>query len=179
MAVVAVCSITPAALWAVTFSPPDAAERIPQFILAALVVGTPMAIAAALIVHRFRAGPVGRDWPERILDDSTAGLSDSGADWGAAMRAELASISGRPARRRFAIGCAISAFRLANSPLAATRGGRLDGPLRSGHVCGVTRLAGGGQKRDHGIHAAHAGGRVVRTGPCNGTDARARSSPGL
>ena len=109
---IAVCSFAPAAFWVATSSPPDATERIPQFILAALVVGTPMAIAAALIVHRFRADPIGRDWPERILDDSTAGLTDSGADWGAAMRAELASIRGRRERRRFAIGCAISAIRM-------------------------------------------------------------------
>jgi hypothetical protein len=112
MALVAIGGFAPAAFWVVTSSPPDAAERIPQFILAAVVVGTPMATAAALIIHRLRAAPVGRDWPERILDAATAGLTESGIEWGSAMRAELASIGSRPERRRFAIGCAVSAFRI-------------------------------------------------------------------
>jgi hypothetical protein len=97
-------------VWSAANSSPDH-EQIEQFIFGAIVLATPLAIAAAVIGHRFAAAAHGDDAPDRFLRLATAGLSESCGDWGAAMRAELASIDDPRDRRRFAIGCAIAALR--------------------------------------------------------------------
>jgi hypothetical protein len=52
----------------------------------------------------------GRDGSERLLAIATAGLPSYRSEWGAAMRAELASIDDPGARRRFARSAARTAF---------------------------------------------------------------------
>ena len=52
----------------------------------------------------------GRDGAERLLALATAGLPARRAEWGAAMRAELASIDDTNARLRFARGASAAAF---------------------------------------------------------------------
>ena len=51
-----------------------------------------------------------RDRAERLLAFTTAGLSPRRAEWGAAMRAELAAIDDADARRRFARSASAAAF---------------------------------------------------------------------
>lgn len=53
----------------------------------------------------------GRDGAERLLALATAGLAEDRAEWGAAMRAELAAIEPPEERRRFARGAAWAAYR--------------------------------------------------------------------
>ncbi len=52
----------------------------------------------------------GRGLGDRVLALATAGLPAHRADWGAAMRAELAAIENADARRRFALSASVAAF---------------------------------------------------------------------
>ena len=54
--------------------------------------------------------PRARDGAERLLSVATAGLPARRAEWGAAMRAELAAIDDGRARRRFARSASAAAF---------------------------------------------------------------------
>lgn len=54
--------------------------------------------------------PRSRDGAERLLSVATAGLPARRAEWGAAMRAELAAIDEARARRRFARSASAAAF---------------------------------------------------------------------
>jgi hypothetical protein len=70
------------------------------------VVSTPTAVVAASRVT------VGDDAPARLLAFATSGRRGRRDEWGAAMRAELASISASQRERlRFAAGCARTALR--------------------------------------------------------------------
>ncbi|MGH3314956.1 MAG: hypothetical protein ACRDO0_02315 [Nocardioidaceae bacterium] len=76
-----------------------------------VLIALPPALAVGLLVGRFVGAVVGHDVPERLLTVATAGLRGSRATWGAAMRAELAAIDAHDERRRFAVGCALTALR--------------------------------------------------------------------
>ena len=89
----------------------DPGVQLRDFISTSLVIGGPPATATWLIVRRAAAEAVGRDTPARLLALATAGLRGGHAAWGAAMRAELASIDRRDERRRFAVGRAWTALR--------------------------------------------------------------------
>jgi hypothetical protein len=93
------------------------------------IIALPPAVAVGLLVRRSVAVAVGDDVPEWLLALATAGLRGSRRTWGAAMRAELAAIDDHDERRRFAVGCALTALRTGwtRSALlvAATAGGML------------------------------------------------------
>lgn len=71
-------------------------------VAAGLVLLTPWLLAAAAIVYHSARAATGPDLPARHASWSTAGRRGARADWGAAMRAELASIDDPRERRRFA-----------------------------------------------------------------------------
>jgi hypothetical protein len=77
------------------------------------VFGTPWMIAAWLLWRAWwRRGGArlsALDGPGRLLAAAAATLPAGRQDWGPAMTAELASVQGRPARWRFAAGCARAA----------------------------------------------------------------------
>ncbi|MEV0801672.1 hypothetical protein AB0I34_28520 [Kribbella sp. NPDC050281] len=76
-----------------------------------LVLLTPWVLAAAAIAYHSARAATGQNLPARLASWSTAGRRGARADWGAAMRAELASIDDPRERRRFALGCAWAAVR--------------------------------------------------------------------
>jgi len=77
------------------------------------VFGTPWMLAAWLLWRvwwrQARARLSGMDGPARLLAAAAATLPGDRRDWGAAMAAELAQVQDRPARWRFAAGCARAA----------------------------------------------------------------------
>ena len=101
----------PAAVW-ITFATSGSGESAWPLIAGIAILGAPLAFAFALLVDRASAGARGHDMPERLLSFAAAGLRGRNADWGNAMQAELASIDDRHERRRFAIGCALTALRI-------------------------------------------------------------------
>ena len=74
-------------------------------------VGLPFAIAAAATAWHIALATHGPDGPARVLALATAGRHDGRDEWGAAMRAELASIKDARERSRFALGCVLAALR--------------------------------------------------------------------
>jgi hypothetical protein len=100
-------------LWSATADAPVGHDdRIQQLVAVAGLLGTPLAIAGAVLAYGFARAARGRDLPERILGLATAGLRAPRDAWGAAMRAELANIDDPRERRRFAVGCIVTAFRI-------------------------------------------------------------------
>jgi hypothetical protein len=77
------------------------------------VFAIPWVIAAGLLWRAWwrRAGArlSGLDGPAWLLAAAAATLPDDRRDWGVAMAAELAQVQDRPARWRFAAGCARTA----------------------------------------------------------------------
>jgi hypothetical protein len=77
------------------------------------VFGTPWVIAAGLLWRAWWRQAGARlstlDGPGWLLAAAAAMLPDDRRDWGAAMAAELAQVQDRPARWRFAVGCARTA----------------------------------------------------------------------
>jgi hypothetical protein len=74
-------------------------------------VGTPFVLAAAAVgwhVGRIARAP---DPASRLLALTTAGRHGRPAEWGAAMRAEVAGLTDPRERRRFALGCTLAAVR--------------------------------------------------------------------
>ncbi|MEV0289535.1 MULTISPECIES: hypothetical protein [unclassified Kribbella] len=79
---------------------------------AAAVLLTLWLLAAAVVVHQVARVAHGIDLPARLLALATAGQRGQQAQWGTAMRAELACIDDPRERRRFAVSCALTAVRL-------------------------------------------------------------------
>ena len=75
-----------------------------------LTVGTAFALAAAVVTWWVVRMAEGRDGAERVLALETTGLHGARDRWGAAMRAELASIDDPGQRGRFARSAAGVAF---------------------------------------------------------------------
>jgi hypothetical protein len=83
-----------------------------EVLVGALFFGWPHALAAATAVVATARTAVGPDAPARLLALATSGRRGRRDEWGAAMRAELASITAAPRERlRFAAGCALTALR--------------------------------------------------------------------
>jgi hypothetical protein len=83
-----------------------------EVLVGALYFGGPYALAAATGVVAASRVAVGVDAPARLLALATSGRRGRRDEWGAAMRAELASITASPRERlRFAAGCALIALR--------------------------------------------------------------------
>ncbi len=103
------------------------------------IIGLPPAFAVGLLVRRSVTVAVGHDVPERLLALATAGLRGGRRTWGAAMRAELAAIDNDSERRRFAVGCALTALRTGwtrSGLLVAAASGECSPPSRwSRHGC--------------------------------------------
>lgn len=78
---------------------------------AVAVLLTPWLLAIAAIAYHSARAATGPDLSARLVSWSTAGRRGARADWGTAMRAELASIDDPSERRRFALGCAWAAVR--------------------------------------------------------------------
>lgn len=83
----------------------------PGFVFAFVLVGLPYVVAATVLGWFVARTARGADGAARFLALATAGRRGSRAEWGAAMRAELASVTGRRERWRFAVGCALTAVR--------------------------------------------------------------------
>jgi hypothetical protein len=78
---------------------------------AVLVLAVPVAIIWSLLTRRHPTGHEDRDVAERLLAAVTGERTSSDGeqvDWGAALRAELATITVPRERRRFAIGAAVA-----------------------------------------------------------------------
>jgi hypothetical protein len=94
-----------------------AADEVPgippaEVLVGALFFGWPHAVAAATAVVAAARTAVGADAPARLLALATGGRRGRRDEWGAAMRAELGSITAAPRERlRFAAGCALTALR--------------------------------------------------------------------
>ena len=101
--------------WRSTKSPRAAGEdpvRYALDLIATFVtIGTVFALAAAVLTWWIVRKAVGRDGAERVLALETTSLPASRAGWGAAMRAELASIDDPGQRGRFARSAAVLALR--------------------------------------------------------------------
>jgi hypothetical protein len=83
-----------------------------EVLVGALYFGWPHALAAATAVVAIARTAVGADADARLLALATGGRRGRWGEWGAAMRAELASITASPRERlRFAAGCALTALR--------------------------------------------------------------------
>ena len=83
-----------------------------EVLVGALYFGGPYALAAATAVVAASRVAVGVDAPARLVALATSGRRGRRDEWGAAMRAELASITAsRRERLRFAAGCALTALR--------------------------------------------------------------------
>ena len=79
-----------------------------------LVLAVPVAVVGSILARRRPTGLQERDVAGRLLAAATAftgqrGSSDGAqVDWGAALRAELATITVPRERRRFALGAAVA-----------------------------------------------------------------------
>ena len=83
-----------------------------QVLVGALSFGWPYMVAAPTAVVAASRVAIGVDAPARLLALATSGRRGHRDEWGAAMRAELASITASPRERlRFAAGCAPTALR--------------------------------------------------------------------
>lgn len=83
-----------------------------EVLVGALWFGWPYMVAAPIAVVAASRVAVGVDAPARLLAFATSGRRGRQDEWGAAMRAELASITAPPRERlRFAAGCALTALR--------------------------------------------------------------------
>src|SRR5262245_16836637 len=90
----------------------DAGVPPTEVLVGALLLGWPHALAAATAVVATARAASGADGPARLLALVSSGRRDHRDEWGAAMRAELASITGpRRERLRFAVSCAPIALR--------------------------------------------------------------------
>lgn len=92
--------------WQSTRSPrtpeEDSVEYVLELIAAFVTTGTTFALAAAVLAWWIARHAVGRDGAEQVLALETTNLNGSQNHWGAAMRAELASIDDPAQRGRFA-----------------------------------------------------------------------------
>ena len=83
-----------------------------EVLVGALLFGWPHALAAATAVIAIARAASGADGPARLLALVSSGRRGHRDEWGAAMRAELASITGPQRERlRFAVSCAPTALR--------------------------------------------------------------------
>jgi hypothetical protein len=83
-----------------------------EILVGALLFGWPHALAAATAIIATARAASGADAPDRLLALVTSGRRGHRDEWGAAMRAELASITGpKRERLRFAVSCAPTALR--------------------------------------------------------------------
>jgi hypothetical protein len=113
---------------------------------AILVLAVPVAVVGSVLTRRRPTGHKDRDVAERLLTAAATLTGDrtssdgEQADWGAALRAELATITAPRERRRFAVGAAVAllgrphsgrSFVLA-AALAAAFGAGLLGVSRAG-----------------------------------------------
>jgi hypothetical protein len=90
----------------------DAGVPPTEVLVGALGFGWPHALAAATAVIATARAASGADGPARLLALVSSGRRGHRDEWGAAMRAELASITGpRRERLRFAVSCAPIALR--------------------------------------------------------------------
>lgn len=80
----------------------------------ALLLAVPVAVVASILTRRHAEGHAERDVAERLVSAAAAvtgertSPDDEQVDWGAALRAELASITVPRERRRFALGAAVA-----------------------------------------------------------------------
>jgi hypothetical protein len=115
--VAAAAGLAALGVWALVIRAGLAADDDPgippvEVLVGALFFGWPHALAAATAVFATGRTAVGADAPARLLALATGGSRGRWDEWGAAMRAELASITASPRERlRFAAGCALTALR--------------------------------------------------------------------
>jgi hypothetical protein len=120
-AVAALCAYVAVGLWMWSTSSPRTPEEAParsalELIAAFATAGTALALAAAVVACWVARNAVGRDGAERLLALETTGLHGPRDQWGAAMRAELASIDDPAQRGRFARSAAGFALRRGTGP---------------------------------------------------------------
>ena len=78
------------------------------------VLAVPVAVALSILTRRRPTGHQDKDVAERLLAAAVAFAGERTSpdgepvDWGAALRAELATITVRRERRRFAVGAAVA-----------------------------------------------------------------------
>jgi hypothetical protein len=106
--VAAVAALVALGAWVLVIRAGLAADDDPgippvEVLVGALFFGWPHALAAATAVVATARTAVGADAPARLLALATSGRRGRRDEWGAAMRAELASITAAPRERlRFA-----------------------------------------------------------------------------
>ncbi len=107
---VLVAAAAPLLVWAAIIEMRIGASAGPQRFILLLLFATPLAIVAGLLATRIAAAARGRDFAERFMTVATAGQSEPHDRWGAAMRAELASIGEPRERQQFALSAGASAI---------------------------------------------------------------------
>jgi hypothetical protein len=81
---------------------------------AVLVLAVPVAVVASILIRQHAEGDAERDVAERLVSAAAAVTGERTSsdgeqvDWGAALRAELATITVPRERRRFALGAAVA-----------------------------------------------------------------------
>lgn len=113
----AVAAVVPLGAWAWFVRAGLASDGDPgsppsEVIVGTLTFGWPYLVAAPIAVVAASRVAVGVDAPARLLALVTSGRHGGRDTWGAAMRAELASIAPRRERFRFATGCTPTALRV-------------------------------------------------------------------
>lgn len=98
-------------VWALLVADSDPGVQFGDVAGLIAIIALPPALAVGLLVRRSVAVAIGADIPERLLALATAGLRGSRRTWGSAMRAELTAVDDPGERRRFALGCAVTALR--------------------------------------------------------------------
>jgi hypothetical protein len=107
-------------IWHAAQRPPETDEPILLAIVETLILGAPSSVAVAIVAGRTTAALRGRDRPARLLSVATAGLPSPRAEWGAAMRAELAAIDHPADRHWFAMSAGWAAIRSGIGPRTVT-----------------------------------------------------------
>ncbi|MDX6540322.1 MAG: hypothetical protein QOI71_1932 [Gaiellales bacterium] len=82
------------------------------FLLALVVLVVVRGLPAVVRARRVVRNSGGAEWADRLLGLAVSGLPADRREWGSAMRAELAVVTGRRARWRFSLGCARAATAL-------------------------------------------------------------------
>lgn len=90
--------------------PGDTGGAVAQTAVSVVLLGAFCGLVGGAIVYWFAATPTGRDRSERLLHVTTSALPPRSAEWGSAMRAELAAIDDAKERSQFARSTAAAAF---------------------------------------------------------------------
>ena len=133
----------------------------------ALLLAVPVAVVGSILTRRRPTGHEDGDVAERLLAAAATltgertSPDDEQVDWGAALRAELATITVPRERRRFAVGAAVALLGKPDSLRSFVVAAAVAVAFGAG-LLGVSRAGLGGDGRTRVGDPAPAAGRAVR-----------------